>query len=214
MIQKLIRVALLISLLSGSTSISYCQDSLLSRKSMLIDSVKKRGVYRSLMEFQQNNPSYSDTFIVKPGKWKGDKYELQTINSKGKSKKLDGNIWGYCDGKDVFIRSTDYSKLVHFGYFCVFKGTGAGNGLTLKPDLIQEPMDPMHHGHHSFEPTDLFILNYTTGRRLILGKANLATYVLSKDPALLEQFRKEEKGKKLLLEYVLKFNERNTSKLL
>jgi len=204
-------------LLSGGISKSLAQDSLLSRKSMLIDSVKKRGIYRTFTEFQQNNPSYTDTFFVKEAKWTHKYSVLQTINRDGKIKNVSGDIWGYCDGQEVYIRSSDYSKLTDFGYFCIFKGTG----FTIMPIYWATGLKPgvgkygkMHHGSGSFETTDTFVLDYTTGAQRVLKKANLVTYVLSKDPALLEQFREDENGKELILEYVHKFNLRNTSKLL
>jgi len=46
-----------------------------------------------------------------------------------------------------------------------------------------------------------------------LTKSNLL-FILRDDPELLEEFKNEKKPKKVLLTYMIKYNERNTSKLL
>ena len=190
------------------------QDSTLSKKSMLVDSIKKKGVYRSFTEFQQNNPSYTDTFFVSSRSWIGKFFlgqkgtVLKKINEEGKAKKIGGNVWGYSNGHDVFIKNLYFDKILVYGYFCVYEGII----LQSSPGIPDE--NGMMSGGYTYEDKETFFLDYTTGNSLILRKAKLVTYVLSKDPELLAEFRKENKPKKLLLEYVIKFNERNTGKLL
>jgi hypothetical protein len=67
---------------------------------ILIDSVRKKGVYRHFGEFLTNKPSLPMVYIEKNGK----KIVL-TLDEVGHKKELDSttDAWGFCDGKDIFI---------------------------------------------------------------------------------------------------------------
>ena len=213
--EKLVRTILLSSLLSvsciGKTN---GQDSTLSRKSMLLDSAKKKGVYISFTEFQQNNPSREDKFyykVVKRDVGGPSEYwntYLMTHNKKGKERKIRG-AWGFCDGTNTYVKSSSFAKsssfnrILHYGFYCVYKDSGISQGVSAIEGTTALPM--------WFSYT--WLIDYRTGYEMKLTKSNLL-FILRDDPELLEEFKNEKKPKKVLLTYMIKYNERNTSKLL
>jgi hypothetical protein len=62
----------------------------------------KRGVYLTFKEFKNNDPAYTD-FTVQKSELTD---ELYTKDSTGKET-LTRNVWGYCDGVNIFMRSAD-----------------------------------------------------------------------------------------------------------
>ena len=84
---------------------------------ILIDNNYKRGGYANFEEFRMNNPSIID-FEFKKGNMgdflyvKGDGVEYP-----------DRTAWGFCDGKSLFINSSDkFSKLIREGNAFYFEG--------------------------------------------------------------------------------------------
>jgi hypothetical protein len=71
-----------------------------NRPNILVDSVKKKGVYRHFGEFLNNKPSLPMVYRVKDG----EKIVL-TLDEEGHKRELDSSAddWGFCDGKDLFI---------------------------------------------------------------------------------------------------------------
>jgi hypothetical protein len=67
---------------------------------ILVDSVRKKGVYRHFGEFLSNKPSLPMVYREKNGK----KIVL-TLDEVGHKKELDStsDAWGFCDGKDIFV---------------------------------------------------------------------------------------------------------------
>ena len=67
---------------------------------ILVDSVKKKGVYRHFGEFLSNKPSLPMAYKEVNGK-KG----VFTLDEVGHKRELDSSSddWGFCDGKDIFI---------------------------------------------------------------------------------------------------------------
>jgi hypothetical protein len=72
---------------------------------ILVDSVKKKGVYRHFGEFLNNKPSLPMAYKESNGK-KG----VFTLDEVGHKRELDGysDDWGFCDGKDIFICQRGY----------------------------------------------------------------------------------------------------------
>lgn len=87
---------------------------------VLTDTIFKRGVYRNFEEFKMNAPSLTE-YELRRGKF-GD---ILYVKEKG-IEYPERNAWGFCNGTDLFINSTDkYSKLIkqqHSFYFAGIKG--------------------------------------------------------------------------------------------
>ncbi len=66
------------------------------------DSILKRGVYMSLAEFKNNQPSISE-FEIKEGSIADALY----VKDKNGQSFLLRNCWGYCDSRNCFIKSSD-----------------------------------------------------------------------------------------------------------
>lgn len=78
---------------------------------ILKDSVLKKGVYKTFAEFLNNKPFHSDFFVYfdKVNDW------LDLVDSTGKET-LVRDMWGYCDGTRVFVKSVDnYFQMVRVG---------------------------------------------------------------------------------------------------
>lgn len=78
---------------------------------ILKDSVLKKGVYATFSDFCNNKPSYI-SYDIEKGKLTD---ELYVQDPDGKEI-LIRNVWGYCDGKDLFVKSAEnYFKLIRYG---------------------------------------------------------------------------------------------------
>ena len=79
----------------------------------------KRGVYSTFKEFKNNNPAYTDFTVQKATLTD----ELYVKDAAGKER-LTRNVWGYCDGKNVFIKSADnFFMLNRVGNSFYMRGT-------------------------------------------------------------------------------------------
>ena len=84
---------------------------------ILIETVYKKGVYKTFEEFKMNAPSVTD-YEFKKGKF-GDMLYVK----EGDNEFPERTAWGFCDGKSVFISSTDiFSELIRDGSTFYFRG--------------------------------------------------------------------------------------------
>jgi len=101
-----------------------------------------RGIYKSYNEFLTNSPSLKDAFDVKYySKEKNDPTIISAEFILTDSSKSLNNVWGFCDGRDVFIRyphnllgKRHYWKLEHMGkrpFFTYIYKTAVGVGGPL-----------------------------------------------------------------------------------
>ena len=71
---------------------------------ILVDRSRLKGVYRNFIEFRDNAPGIIMDFSIKEKtNFTGESYDV----TKGVIKTADGkesNVWGYCDGKQIFIK--------------------------------------------------------------------------------------------------------------
>jgi hypothetical protein len=67
---------------------------------VLVDTLLREGIYMRFEDFRNNRPFY-DRFTVKKNKLTE---EINIPDSAG-GESIVSNLWGYCDGKNVFIRS-------------------------------------------------------------------------------------------------------------
>jgi|SRR6185312_15139351 len=67
---------------------------------ILANTLLREGIYMRFEDFRNNRPSY-DRFTVKKNKLTDEIYILDSTDGES----IVSNLWGYCDGKNVFIRS-------------------------------------------------------------------------------------------------------------
>jgi hypothetical protein len=84
---------------------------------ILIETAYRKGVYKTFDEFRNNAPSVTD-FEYKKGKF-GDMLYVR----EGDTEYPDRTAWGFCNGKNIFINSSDlFSELIREGNTFYFKG--------------------------------------------------------------------------------------------
>ena len=177
-------------------------DSLKSRDNYIINTTAyNKGIYKTFEEFKYNRPSIVDNYTFdKKNLWLTDR---QT----GKLKKLKKReIWGFCDGSKIFVAWHKYDEILEKGRYCYFKekGTRIVFVFSAFPPMILPIPLPYK---------DELIINFNTGKTFLLSKRLLKKILTSDDNVLLTEFKKEpQKGKKLL-EYIIKYNDRNVSKI-
>lgn len=78
---------------------------------ILKDTLLNRGVYMSFDEFKKNTPSITE-FEIKKEK----EYDALYVRDANGTEVGIRNVWGYCDGKDIYIRQhNNYSLLQRLG---------------------------------------------------------------------------------------------------
>jgi hypothetical protein len=172
---------------------------------ILNDSIKKPGIYRTFEEFRNNQPSIVMNFKIASEEVKygsiGFRKALMTygLDFSAKMSQNIGLIYGFCDGKDIFIVSktptlshyTSFFKIEHLGQICVFK-------YTYESVLAVTAVYMLTGGTR--------ILNLKNGESLNLNKKNLKKIIKAK-PELAARFDKEadpsnDTLENYLLEYI------------
>ncbi len=161
----------------------------------------QKGIYKTFEEFKYNNPSIRDKFTF-------DKKNLWVTDKKtGKQRKIrKSEIWGFSDGTKIFVSWRKYNEILEKGRYCYFKekGTRIAFGTTTFPFMIL----PIPYPYN-----DEIIINYNTGKTFFLSKRLIKKILTSDDPELLTEFKKESQKNKKLAEYIIKYNDRNVSKI-
>lgn len=192
---KSIFVACMLNIICTGAFSQIAGDSLNRKASYIINTNSyKAGIYTSFEEFKYNSPAIVDHY-TSDGKrfW---------TNRNGLKKKIKRKtIWGYSDGKHLYVRWNGYPEITVKGRYCYFQEKGIGI-MMLAPFLIPIPVPYF----------DRVILNYNTGATYLLN-IRLVKKILETDPELLAEFQKEKSKKKILLEYIMRYNARNQSRI-
>jgi hypothetical protein len=169
----------------------------------------KKGVYRNFQEFVKNNPSFSDTFFTENSNNSGEiffgtgKIKLKTKSAAGKSEYIKGDIWGFCEGKNVFIRyAKDYYPLLNIGSYSVF----AMDYKTYKAGI--QYVSGRYLPKHSYTYKLLYALEFNTGKIYRVNQINMSLNILGHDDDLIKAYEKEaDKGNnEVMLKYIQEFN--------
>lgn len=94
---------------------------------VLNESILNKGVYKTFTEFKNNNPSIKD-FEIKQGKFSDELY----VSDNKQTYPLQ-SFWGYCDGKNLFIRSAN-------NLFQLYRTGKTYNTLAFKSIKKNKPM--------------------------------------------------------------------------
>jgi len=88
----------------------------------------RKGVYASFEEFRSNKPGITDYDLVE------DKLSDALFVKKGGAEYAFRDAWGYSDGKDIFVNSSNkFSQLVRIGNTFYFKGLKKISGVSIDP---------------------------------------------------------------------------------
>ncbi len=177
-------------------------DSLENKDSYIINTTAyNKGIYKTFEEFKYNKPSIVDNYTF-DGKhlWLTDQgaQKLKKIKKK--------EIWGFSDGARVYISWHKYDEILEKGRYCYFKekGTRVVFGFTAFPPMILPIPVPYK---------DELIVNFNTGKTYLLLKGLLKKILATDDKELLAEYMSQQKKGKKLFEYIIKYNDRNVSKI-
>lgn len=168
----------------------------------------KKGLYKTFEEFQSNNPSEEGDLVIKNRSSAAQIYllanrnELLLRDASGQEHKLK-NYWGFCDGKNIYIKDNGLNKLQEIGYYCIYAlhGMQPSRGYINQADMTTNSINT---------PVVLKkVLNVVTGQILELSAYNLKKYILPQDSALLDEFKSDREKKDQLEYYIFRFNQRN-----
>lgn len=177
-------------------------DILINHDSYIINTtVYNKGIYKTFEEFKYNKPSIVSNYSF-DGKnlWWSD--EQSTKQKKIKKKE----IWGFSEGDKIFVSWRKYDELLAKGRYCYFKekGTRVVYAVSVLPAMILPIPLPYK---------DELIINFNTGKTYLLSKKLMKTILTTDDAELLHEFMNESQKKKKLFEYLVKYNDRNISKI-
>jgi hypothetical protein len=161
----------------------------------------KPGVFKSFDEFKYGNPSVEFRFNVNNRKVDSGKGQMfyYKLDIDGRRRKVLGNVFGFSDGKDVYIdiaypklaSNSEFVKMEYLykyyyyeyvKYIPIFTGSTG----TVFPDLVQKLFD--------INTGEVFVLNKQTLREM-----------LADDQSLLEEFNNISSKDKVLKEYLIKY---------
>ena len=154
----------------------------------------KKGLYRNYTDFINNEPSYTDEFIVTPvylNKKDTTNIIAGVYHLADSTKTLD-HVWGFCDGHTVFINSSPsltihyYWKLISLGKYPFFKGASNSKGipgLNIGSSLRFLATQTIH-----FKPRNLLIQIITEKGRFKEPDISYMKKLLAPRPELLKAF--------------------------
>ena len=134
--------------------------------------------------------------------------QVSFVETNIKKKKFKNKIWGFFDGKDIYISSLNYSmasrrtrfsKILHYGKISYF----------LAAVEVREKTSRFVGGFTGFVPVRCYyILNMDNGRTYKLS-AVIVEELIKDDVELLGKFQNDDHSKYTLLKYIRGFNSRN-----
>ena len=152
----------------------------------------KKGLYKTYEEFIINNPSFTPDFIIKEKN--NNRSGEDTYGYKVNDKTEIGKVWGFCDGKTIYVhglRLEGYHKLEYVGFYSFFSFIQPGYSLAT-----------------AALPDHLVIINQEG--KYEDGTAGFLEKLLAKhDMNLLDEFKKDPTRKKIQtrIKYLIKLNE-------
>jgi hypothetical protein len=190
-------VVLLLFLLSPDVYTQGIAKGTGNQDSYIVDAVVyTKGVYRTFDEFKHNKPSITDHYIIEKGKiWR-------TYDSGDKNEIKKKEIWGYCTGDKIFIRRASYNQILELGRYCYFKDQG-------KSQLYGTHENNLMFGSYK----ERMIVDFNTGRITRLTTNSMKQILEADDPDLLAEFNANPDSGKKLYQFLMKYNQRNKSKI-
>ncbi|MFB6455983.1 hypothetical protein ACE38W_11990 [Chitinophaga sp. Hz27] len=166
-----------------------------------------KGLYRSFKDFQTNSPSENGDLVIIDRSTAAQTYLLadknQLVIRDGAGEHKVKDYWGYCDGRNLYVKDNGLNKIIETGYYCIYRqhGQQASRGYYNPADMTVNNIS---------NPVELVkVINIMTGEIYDLSAYNLRKYILPQDNELLEEFRSDKEKKDKLEYYIRRFNQRN-----
>ena len=193
---------ILYSFLLGVTLITHGQRIITS------DTIYKAGIYRTFQEFKYNNPSIGLNYKTSTNSTgygflnAGGRVTFYQIVIDRKTGKSIGNVFGFCDGKNIYINENnpvlgpkaEFSKIEYLGKYCYFESLYSQafyNGVSSSTSAS----------------LDEKIIYINTGEVISLSK-NKIQEIIADDKELSDMFNNESQKNKKFKEYIIKYLER------
>ena len=195
-----LRHQLLVLILFVSSPYGYAQgttDGTVNQDSYIVNAVVyNKGVYRTFGEFKHNRPSITDHYIIEKGTiW-------LTYDSGDKRKIKKSEVWGYCTGDKIFVRTAMYNQILELGRYCYFRDQG-------KSQLYGTHSNNMMFGGSK----ERKIIDFNTGEIKRLTTTSMKQIFETDDPELLTEFMAEPSNGKEFYKFLMKYNQRNKTKI-
>ncbi len=198
------------------------------------DSIFREGIYKTFEELKYNKPSmeFNYNVITKSHRYglsneKGQVpfYKIMINKKEGKSI---GKIFGFCDGKTVYINDnsprlgpdTEFSKIEYFSKYCYFKyvkirktekqkSRAERNMDNAKNIFISNNVGRIMNASTTVIEGRLVekILNIESGKVISLSTKVLRE-LIANDKELLDEFNKESQRSQKLMQYLIRYLEK------
>ncbi len=170
----------------------------------------KPGIYRDFYEFKYNRPSIKFDYTVFPP---GPPTYSYTINISNQTVKAIGAIYGFCDGKDVYLSYSrspgvpfTYGKVSYLGRYCIYWFTVM---RTLPVSVTEYFYMPIPLGTSDLAA----IVDMNTGQKYGLSR-KIVEYLIEDDPEIHNRYLSDEKDRENLEAYLVEYSvSANTSQI-
>jgi hypothetical protein len=161
----------------------------------------KPGIYRDFCEFKYNRPSIKFDYVITPP---GPPNYSYAINIEKPLAKAIGTIYGYCDGRDVYLsysKSPDspgvYGKVSYLGRYCIYWFTVMRSWYVKVSDYNYMPI-PLGTSDRAA------IVDMNTGQKYGLTK-KLVEYLIEDDPEIYKHFSEDKKNSENFEAYLVEY---------
>lgn len=202
-----------------------------SQNLIINDTIFREGIYRTFEEFKYNKPSieFNYNLITKSRRYglsneEGEVpfYNIMINKKEGKSI---GKIFGFCDGKTVYINEnssrlgpdTEFSKIEYFGNYCYFKYV-KNRKVDKQKSRAERNMDNPKNIYISNNVKRIMNASTTVTEGRLVEKIiniesgeviSLSTKVLreliANDKDLVDAFNKESQRSQKLMQYLIRY---------
>jgi len=178
----------------------------------------KRGIYRNFEEFKFNNPTLDLRYVISVNTESfgflgtGDKCTYYTLDVGKEESKTIGTVYGFCDGKSIYINSIETDKL-HKAKFALLQNVGLYSYFEHIVENYSGGMaygvggagGMMMAGGGKTYSLGRSILDINNGDKIVFNKSCLKE-ILKDDKALYDVFMALEWKGDYLYQYLMKYN--------
>lgn len=172
------------------------------------DFVFNDGIYKTFQEFKNDNPFITKFRIKTPSPYADPNYKVieyscpDSIKNSGNCKLKD--VWGYSYHGDVYIAHSYYAyyfKLITIGSLCYFSGL-SGTGSAIPKSAVMVDFGTNNEYQQ-------YMLDFETNKIVVFNYKNFSAFLKTHDEELYNELMNQNKKKKIIFKYLLKYNERH-----
>lgn len=172
------------------------------------DFVFTDGIYLTFQEFRDNNPSIKRFYVKKNSSISDPNYvKLEYTCPDSANRQTNCEIkdcWGYCYKGDVYIAHVYlayYYRLMVIGSLCHYAGLSSSSGeFNPGTNLV---------GVNTDRDFQQFFLDIETGKTYFFNYKTFSAFLKVKDSELYSELMKQKRKRKLIFQYLLKYNEKH-----